>query len=106
MKTIRRLYNEISGNIDEAREKIRTAYELKSTALEAASWYREMASAHIGFNTNGQSVIKKLIESYKVSEDYKNSPEYANGMLAAWEAMHIDLSTKSAEVKALIDGWK
>lgn len=50
MKLIQRLSNEIAGNIEEAREKIRIAYELKAEAPEAAAWYREMASAHIGFN--------------------------------------------------------
>lgn len=106
MNTIRRLYNEISGNIDEAREEMRTAYSLKIVAPDAASWYKEMANAHLAFNTNGQAVIKKMIEAYKTSEEYKHSPEYANGMLAAWDAVISDMSAKMAEVKAMIDGWK
>lgn len=106
MKLIKQLSNEISGNIEEAKEKIRIAYSLKAEAPEAAAWYREMAAAHVGFNTNGHAVVKKLIDTYKASDAYKREPEYANGMIAAWESMHNDLAAKSAEVKALIDGWK
>lgn len=106
MKIIKQLCNEISGNIDEAREKIRMAYELKCECPEAANWYRDMANSHINFNTNGHATIKKVIEAYKASDAYKREPEYANGMIAAFEAVHNDLIVKSAEVKSLIDGWK
>lgn len=106
MKLIKRLSADIACNIDEAREKIRTAYALKAECPEAAAWYREMAAAHINFNTNGHAVVKKLIEGYKASEEYKRNPAYADGMIAAWEAVHNDLIAKTAEVKAMIDGWK
>lgn len=106
MKLIKKLANDISGNIDEARDKIRTAYELKADAPEAAAWYREMASAHLGFNQNGHAAVKKIIEAYKASDEYKCNPTYADGMIAAWEAIHNDLIAKTAEVKAMVDGWK
>lgn len=106
MKLIKKLANDIAGNIDEARDKIRTAYELKADAPEAAAWYREMASAHLGFNQNGHAAVKKIIELYKASEDYKRNPTYADGMIAAWEVIHNDLIAKTAEVKAMVDGWK
>lgn len=106
MRMIKRLANDIAGNIDEAREKIRTAYELKAEAPEAAAWYREMASAHLGFNTNGHAAVKKIIDTYKASEEYKRNPSFADGMLTAWEAVHNDLIAKTAEVKAMVDGWK
>ena len=63
MKIIKRLSNDIACNIEEARDKIRTAYELKSEYPEAANWYREMAAAHIGFNQSGHAAVKKLIEA-------------------------------------------
>lgn len=106
MKLIKRISNEIAGNIDEAREKIRTAYALKAESPEAAAWYREMANAHIGFNAKGHEVAKKLIDAYKASDDYKRDPHYADGMLAAWNAIHNDLTARTAEVKAMIDGFK
>lgn len=106
MKIIKRLSNDIACNIEEARDKIRTAYELKSEYPEAASWYREMAAAHIGFNQSGHAAVKKLIEAYKASDEYKEKSEFANGMIAAWEAMHNEFVSKAAEVKAMIDGFK
>lgn len=106
MKLIKRISNDIAGNIDEAREKIRTAYELKAESPEAAAWYREMANAHLGFNSKGHEVSKKLIETYKNSEEYKRNPAFADGMLGAWNAIHDDLIAKTAEVKAMVDGFK
>lgn len=106
MKIIKRLSNDIACNIDEAREKIRTAYELKAESPEAAAWYREMAAAHIAFNSNGHAAVKKLIDAHKNSDDYKRNPAYADGMIAAWTVIHDDLIAKTAEVKAMVDGWK
>ena len=106
MKIIKHLSNDIAGNIEEARGKIRTAYDLKAEHPEAAAWYREMAAAHINFNSNGHAVVKKLIDGYKASEEYKRNPSYADGMIVAWESIHNDLIAKTAEVKAMIDGWK
>lgn len=106
MKIIKKLSADIAGNIDEAREKVRTAYELKAEHPEAAAWYLEMAKAHLDFNQNGHAVIKKLIEAYRSSEEYKRNPSYADGMMCAWEAMHSGLIAKTAEVKAMCDGFK
>lgn len=106
MKIIKRLSNDIAGNIEEARDKIRVAYELKAEFPEAAAWYREMAAAHINFNSNGHATVKKLIDAHKNSEEYKRNPAYADGMIAAWTVIHDDLIAKTAEVKAMIDGFK
>lgn len=106
MKMIKRLSAEIAGNIEEARDKIKTAYGLKTECPEAAAWYREMANAHIAFNTNGHALVKKMIEAYKASEEYKRKPEYAEGMIAAYSAMHDEMMEKTAEVRAMIEGYK
>lgn len=106
MKIIKRLSNDLAGNIDEARDKIRVAYELKAEFPEAAAWYREMAAAHINFNSNGHATVKKLIDAHKNSDEYKRNPAYADGMIAAWTVIHDDLIAKTAEVKAMIDGFK
>ena len=50
--------------------------------------------------------MEKLIEQYKTSDAYKRNPEYANGMMGAWQAMHTDMMARAAEVKAMIDGFK
>lgn len=106
MKIIKRISNDLAGNIEEARDKIRVAYELKAEFPEAAAWYREMASAHINFNSNGHATVKKLIDAHKNSEEYKRNPAYADGMIAAWTVIHDDLIAKTAEIKAMIDGFK
>lgn len=106
MKLIKQISNDIAGNISEAKDKIRTAYELKAESPEAAAWYREMASAHLGFNGKGHEVIKKLIEAYKTSDEYKRNPAFADGMLGAWNAIHEELIAKTAEVKAMVEGFK
>lgn len=106
MKIIKRISNDLAGNIEEARDKIRVAYELKAEFPEAAAWYREIAAAHINFNSNGHATVKKLIDAHKNSEEYKRNPAYADGMIAAWTVIHDDLVAKTAEVKAMIDGFK
>lgn len=106
MKLIKQISNDIAVNIDEARENMRTAYALKAESPEAAAWYREMASAHLGFNGKGHEVIKKLIESYKTSDEYKRNPAFADGMLGACNAIHEELIAKTAEVKAMVEGFK
>ncbi len=106
MKLIKQLANDIAGNIDEARDKIRTAYELRKEHPEAAAWYKMMASAHLDFNRDGHQTITQMIERYKASDEYKRKPEYADGMMAVWKAIHEDLIAKSAEVRATIDGFK
>lgn len=106
MKIIKRLSNDLAGNIEEARDKIRLAYELKAEFPEAAAWYREMAAAHINFNSNGHATVKKLIDAHKNSDEYKRNPAYADGMIVAWTVIHDDLIAKAAEVKAMIDGFK
>ena len=104
MKMIKRLSAEIAGNIEEARDKIKTAYGLKTECPGAAARYREIENAHIAFNTNGHALVKKMIEAYKASDDYKKKPEYAEGMIAAYSAMHDELMDKTAEVRAMIEG--
>lgn len=106
MKLIKQITSDMACNIDEARDKIKTAYDIKAECPEAAAWYREMANAHIAFNSNGHSAVKKLIDAYKASEEYKRNPGYADGMIAAWSAMHDNMAARSAEVKAMIDGFK
>ena len=106
MKMIKRISAEIACNIEEARDKIKTAYGLKTECREAAGWYGEMANAHSAFNTNGHTLVKKMIDAYKAGDDYKKNPEYAEGMIAAYSAMHDELMEKTAEVRAMIEGYK
>lgn len=106
METIKCVLNEMYGNIGEAREKIRSAYALKQNNREAAAWFRDMAEAHIRFNTDGSSVFKRLIEAYKGSEEYKRNPNYVSGIIDAWETMCAYLLAYTAEVRAMIESFE
>ena len=37
---------------------------------------------------------------------YKRNPEYANGMLDAWKAIHAEMRAQSAKVAAMINQYK
>lgn len=106
MELFRRLSNDMSENLSEARDKIKTAYSVKESCPEAGQWYCEMANAHVNFNANGMQVIKRRIEEYKSTDEYKNRPVYADGMLEAWNAVLSGLTARSAEIKAMIDTYK
>ena len=93
-------------NIGEAREKIRTAYELKEADRGAAMWFRDMADTHIRFNDEGHAVVERMIEKYKSTEAYRSNPEYARGMTDAWKAIHAEMRAQSARVAAMINQYK
>ena len=103
MKMIKQISDAIRENIHEAKEKINMAYKLRDHDRAAADWYKEMAAAHIGFNTNGHSVVTKLIEAAKAKE---GSNPMMPGMMAVYNEIHADLIRESAEVQAMIQNYK
>lgn len=103
MKMIKKISAEIKGNIGEAREKIRTAYELKDKDKAAADWYKEMAAAHLNFNTHGHEIVNKLIADAKANKS--DNPLMA-GMIAVYEEMHAEIMRDNAEVQAMISAYK
>lgn len=106
MKTIKLLSGDIECNIREAEEKIEMAYSLRTEHPNLASWYKEMAQAHIAFNTKGHELVSAEISVYRDSPEYAAHPEYADGMQAVWQDKHADLITYAARVKAMIDSFK
>ena len=100
---IKQLCCEIKGNICEAREKICTAYSLKDKDKGAADWYKDMAAQHLAFNQAGHANVKRLIDDARAKRaDDKLMP----GMLAVYEDLHADIMRESAEVQAMIAGYK
>lgn len=106
MRMIKLLSNDMECNINEAEEKISTAYALKDKHPNIAAWYKEMASAHLNFNTKGHELVAAEIRSYRESPDYMQHPEYADGMKAVWDDKHADMIAKTAKVRAMIDTFK
>ena len=103
MRMIKQISVEIRCNISEAREKICTAYKLKEKDKATADWYRDMAAQHLAFNQTGHACVKRLIDEAKTKRaDDKLMP----GMLAVYEDMHGDIMRDSAEVQAMIAGYK
>lgn len=106
MKMIKCISGNISCNIREAREKIMKAYELRNEDTDAAMWFREMAAAHLAFNDKGHVLVTKAINTYRMSDEYKADPSYADGMTEVWNSIHADQVQETAEVRAMIDSFK
>ena len=103
MKMIKHLSDEIRHNIHEAREKINEAYKLKDKDRGVADWYKQMATAHLDFNTNGHACVTRLINEARTNE--KDNP-MTPGMLAVYEEIHADIVKEAAEVSAMISAFK
>ena len=95
MRMIKWASDIIAGNLREARKYAEKAHELRDINKAAADWCKEMAQKHLEF--------KKMSEDYAASG--KNS-ELAPGMKAVYEATHADLMRESAEIAAMIAGYK
>lgn len=103
MKMIKKVSDAIRENIHEAKDKINMAYRLRDEDKAVADWYREMAAAHIAFNTNGHSVVTRLIDTVKTE---RNGNPLIPGMMAVYNEIHADLKRESAEVQAMIQNYK
>lgn len=103
MKMIKKLSDEIKHNIHEAKEKIHEAYRLKDKDKSVADWYRDMASAHLGFNDRGHSCVSRLISESRTKHEHD---PLTPGMLAVYEEIHSEVMAEHAEVQAMITAYK
>lgn len=103
MRMIKKLSEEIKGNIHEARNKIGEAYKLRDTDKAVADWYKEMAAAHMQFNTNGHSNVARLIADAR--SKMGNDP-LLPGMMVVYDEIHADIMREAAEVQAMITAYK
>ena len=103
MKMIKQLSEDIRHNIEEARDKIGTAYKLREKDKAAADWYKMMAAAHMEFNNVGHSNVTRLIaEARQHMADNPMLP----GMIAVYDDIHADVMKDAAEVSAMIAAYK
>ena len=100
---IKHLSEDIKRNICEARDKICTAYKLREKDKVAADWYKEMAAAHMAFNTNGHAAVARLINDAKTK---MTSDPLLPGMMVVYDDLHADIMRESAEVQAMISAYK
>ena len=96
----------MAENIREASEKIGTAYKMKADHPQEAMWYKDMALMHLNFNTKAHELVATQITNYRNSAEYREHPEYADGMMAVWNDRHSDLVAEAARVKSMIDALK
>ena len=103
MRMIKKVSNAMWENIHEARDKIGMAYRLRDEDKAVADWYKEMAAAHLAFNTTGHNVVTKLIEHAK---EHAHDNPMMPGMMAVYNEIHADLKKEAAEVQAMIQNYK
>ena len=103
MKMIKVMSDEIRGNISEAREKIKKAYEYRDKDKAVADWYKEMAATHMKFNDTGHSIVTGMI---KESREKMSGNLMLPGMIAVYEEIHADIAKEAAEVQAMIAAYK
>ena len=103
MRVIKHLTEELRQNICEARDKICTAYKLRDIDKQAAEWYKEMAAAHLAFNTNGHACVTRLIADAKTK---MATDPLLPGMMAVYDDLHADIVKDTAEVQAMVAAYK
>ena len=103
MERLKFILDTVDGNNREARKYAGMILAYKEKQKTIADWCKEMASAHIAFNSSGMSVAKKLIEEIRSSTD---KPEYTEGALSVWMERMAELSSENITIKAMIDSYK
>lgn len=89
----------MEGNAAEARKYALKAHELREKNRMASDWCREMASAHLGFDTSGGTLVKKMMDECRAADP----SERMAGMLEVWAERHAEIAREGAEVKAMLD---
>ena len=92
----------MAGNVREARKYAIKAYDLRDKNKAASDWCKEMAAAHITFNTGGAALAKKLMDEAKANDP----SERMEGRLEVWSERHAEIVREGAEVKAMLEGLK
>lgn len=106
MKIIKQVAKDIECNIAEAKDKIETAYKLRSEFPTESLWYRDMAAAHLNFNNKGHELVSMEIEKFRSSAEYEERIDYVKSMMDVWNDKHAELVAEAARVKAMIDSFK
>lgn len=89
----------MAGNVREARKYAVKAYDMREKSKAASDWCKEMAVAHLTFNTGGTALAKKLMDEAKANDP----SERMEGRLEVWAERHAEIVREGAEVKAMLD---
>lgn len=93
----------VHENVQEAKEKILKAYKMKDECKQLADWERDMAVAHINFNTGGSRLA---MDHIRQARERHAGEERSMGMLDVWEHWLHEIMAEMAEVHAMIDSYK
>lgn len=92
----------MAGNVREARKYVIKAYDMREKSKAASDWCKEMAVAHLTFNTSGAALAKRLMDEAKANDP----SERMEGRLEVWSERYAEIVREGAEVKAMLECLK
>ena len=93
----------MSTNVSEASEKIRMAYGFRKDWKALADWQRDMATAHLQFNTAGMKAAQNCMSSMRADPAHDDLSE---GRLQAYDEWLEQITTNMADVQSMITAYK
>ena len=89
----------VHHNMKEAKEKILKAYKMREECKELADWERDMAVAHVNFNTGGTMLAQDHIRRVR---DQHAGEHRTMGMVDVWESWLHEIMSEMAEIRAMM----
>lgn len=103
LNAIRAAVMDVQGNVAEAREKMRKAWEYRECSKAYADWQKDMAIGHLAYNTSGAKLAGEIISQARTDQV---GNERAQGTLDVYEEWLRRTTADAAEVKAMADSYK
>lgn len=97
MEKVIEIMDDISTNIDEAFEKVETAFRMREHCPHYAEWLVSMATQHLAFNSRGFEVMDRMLEKHKEHTDVA----FMN-FATMWKGHAM---RKASKVKAMIEAF-
>lgn len=98
MKVIKKITDDMLGEIHDAKHRIKRAVEFKPLYPDIAQRESEIAAQELTHAEKDHKSAVELIEAYKKAKG--DPPEY---MLEFWKEMHEEFMEKYARVKRMIE---
>lgn len=85
-----------------AQSNVSWVYDMREKSKAASDWCKEMAVAHLTFNTGGAALAKKLMDEAKANDP----SERMEGRLEVWSERHAEIAREGAEIRAMLECLK
>lgn len=95
-------------NIAEARDKIHKANEWKERNRGIADWHRQMAAAHLDFNSGAAQMARDGLREMSAAHGHDHDEHeyhHIRGKCEAYEEWLEHIAPETAEVRAMIDAY-